>query len=452
MAAPETLRSYKIEVPPQGILRFNTQPQPIDMIITGSFDSSADENQSVFGQYISEQVAQAIDAARLDGNVLVLDAATGSSPKSAWDALGAMNTDLSNVVVIGHEEAWGQNPESSFDYAKKKLLAQTNLVPITSIHQITNEVIDGNFVPMHLKEVKREDFPEGNDGDLLYVEAEEQAAMESAHIYNGIVRALLRRYDVDSIGVYGIGTDGHIGEWQRQDMGLRRAVEKIDAFVQPQQSYSIEAGYFPLPEDTDGKLNNVYWKRGTKIGKAFGRATRQQGYNDQHVVVGLGLREMLRLDHVILSFNNDTKHAAFTLAMEGTITGIMQNSTGKEVVQLQRDSGEGEAIRTDLATYARTLEAQGLLAENTVDTIENSKEKLKCGLLYQIIYKALDNQEASADNPIYAKMGEFTNRYVGKRSPLGQFIRMRSLLGKKTTIVATPEVIKETQYAFLATL
>ena len=68
---------------------------------------------------------------------------------------------------------------------------------------------------------------------------------------------------------------------------------------------------------------------------------------------------------------------------------------------------------------------------------------------YSIIYGALDQQQATADNPIYAKMGEFTNRYVGRRSPLGQFIRMRALFGRKTTIVATPEVIKGTRFYIL---
>jgi hypothetical protein len=135
--------------------------------------------------------------------------------------------------------------------------------------------------------------------------------------------------------------------------------------------------------------------------------------------------------------------------MEGAVDGVLRRD-GKEVITLQRDSGEGEAIWDDLVNYGRELEREGKLASGIVDKIADSKESLKCGLLYRAIYKALDEREAKFDDEIYVKMGEFTNRYVGKRSPLSQLMRMRALLGRKTTIVATPEVVKDTPYEFLA--
>ena len=137
------------------------------------------------------------------------------------------------------------------------------------------------------------------------------------------------------------------------------------------------------------------------------------------------------------------------MAMQGSVDGVVRKS-GEWVTELTRNKGEGEGIWSDLVAYGRKLEKDEYLMEGTVDEIIDSKNKLKCGALYRAIYKAMDDIEARPNHPVYTKMGEFTKRYVGRRSPLGQFIRMRALFGKKTTIVATPEVIRGTQYEDLA--
>jgi hypothetical protein len=255
---------------------------------------------------------------------------------------------------------------------------------------------------------------------------------------------LLVRDDVESLGVYGIGTDGHIGEWQISDMGFRVAADKMDAFVQPQEQYSVEAGQFPI-----GGKPNIYWTRGMKRGGVMGRALWQPDMGSQEVVYGLGLREMLKLDHVIFAFNDDSKANSFALAMEGT-ADVRLLEEGNDIGIIDRNEGIGEEIWNRLAAYGRELEWQEIIPEGTVDKIVSSKIRLKCGLLYREIYEGLDRAEAKADNPIYTKMGEFTLEYVGRRSPVGQFIRFRELLGRENTIVATPEVVKGTPYEFLA--
>ncbi len=411
-----------------------------------------------FGQYIAGIVAQTAEEAGRQNKRLVLDAATGGSPKAVWFSLGEMaataTADLSNVIVMGHEEAWGPEPgsDTDFDYQRKATL--TNLGqevrPITEVAQIQSESIEGNFVPMHFVSVSRAEFKDGENGEIEFQKAQERAAAESARRYTEIVRALLGREDVESLGVYGIGTDGHIGEEPITGMGFRAGLARRDAFVRVKEDYSVERGHFQI-EDA---MPNVYWKRNLAEGELYGRALEQKdvAMTSQEVVVGLGLRDMLSLDHLVLAFNNASKRVAFELAMEGSVKGVLTRD-GEEVRGVERDAGEGEGIWDELAAYGKDLEGK-IIPEGTVDRINRMfvgrLHPKKCGLLYKAIYAGLDRIEASAGDPIYEKMGEFSLRYIGRRSPLGQFIRMRELLGKKTTIVVTPEVVRGTAYESLA--
>ena len=344
--------------------------------------------------------------------------------------------------MIGHEEAWGARAggTTDYDFQRARMLRSfgSSVKPITSEYQVNGDQIDGDLVLMY-----QFDSKSTLRGAYDQLATDLEAAQESSERYTNILRELMKRKDVESIGVYGIGTDGHIGEWQIHDMGFRAALGKRDAFVQPQEHYSVEAGMFP----TGGKPN-IYWQRGAESGEAVGRAAWQPEMSAQNVVMGLGLRDMIRLDHVVLVFNNASKSAAFQMAMGGSVDGVLSGE--KMQASVRRNKGEGEGIWPDLANYGRALEILGLLRDGTVDEIETGNKSLVCGLLYQAIYKALDDIEASSDHPVYAVMGEFSRRYVGKRSPLGQIIRMRALFGKKTTIVATPEVVKDTRYEALA--
>lgn len=440
-------------------------PEPsIDLVVVGSLDAAPEQNREAFGEYIAGIVATEVRTAGYNGKYLLLDAATGSSPASVWEALP--KTDVGskhNLILMGHEAALGT---ADFDTARANTLTSLghSVLPILSVREVSMQPdLAGNFIPMRLFDVKREDYPDGDEGDKAYWKAQDSAAEDSARLHTEIVRAVIARGDVASLGIYGIGKDGHIGEWQKKDMGLRSADDKKDGFVQPQESYSIEAGDFVWAEDNSGENNNLYWKRGLKRGQAYGRAEWQAGYSGQDVVMGLGLRDMLALDHVVLAFNDESKSFVFQLAMEGSLDGTITKGR-KRIAQLHRDKGEGEGMWEEFANYGRVIEFDGLIEQGTVKSINEAivetaswkkdkterPEDLRCGLLYRAIYKALDKEGIKADSPYYKDMWRFTNKYIGKRSPLGQLIRMRALLGKQTTIVATPEVVRGTPYESLA--
>jgi hypothetical protein len=235
-------------------------------------------------------------------------------------------------------------------------------------------------------------------------------------------------------------------------MGYRAAMGKRDAFAQPQEHYSEEAGQFPIAKK--GR-DNFYWKRGMKRGEVYqeGRVARQPEMGSQEVVVGLGLRDMLKLDHVIFAFNNATKDDAFALAMEGSVGGRIEED-GSDIGFIERKKGEGEKIWDELSEFALELEKAKVLRPGTVEMINKRfaerRNPKKCGLLYRAIYKAFDKQQIPGGSRFYEIMGDYSKKYIGRRSPLGQFIRMRERLGRDNIIVATPEVVKGTTYEALA--
>ena len=126
------------------------------------------------------------------------------------------------------------------------------------------------------------------------------------------------------------------------------------------------------------------------------------------------------------------------------------NEQDSNIVEVKHDQGEGEGILDDLEIYALQLEQEGLLARGTVEANRSSGNPLKCGGLFKAIYQSLDGIEAIANDPRYEKMWGFSNRYLGKRSPVSRLIKMRAILGRQTELVATPEVVKNTKYELLA--
>ena len=110
---------------------------------------------------------------------------------------------------------------------------------------------------------------------------------------------------------------------------------------------------------------------------------------------------------------------------------------GTEIERIQRSKGEGEGILTDLRAYVAQLGA---------DAPDMRKSHPKADLLFRAAYDKLHEDEASADDSRYRQLWELANRYLGKRAPLSRLLRLRTLLGKETVIVATPETFKYSNY------
>lgn len=413
------------------------KPSGLEVVIVGKKENEPDENQKAFGEYIAQEIGRTVDDAREEGKRLVFDMATGSSPRAIWPALEKMingGLDISNVIVVGHEEAWGNyepGSKSDFDAYRKKEFFGRNHIPIqeiTSTNGLIEDRIEGNFVPMHLSEDP------------------EQAASR----YAEILHSLHARADVSSLALYGVGTEGHIGELQVHSLGREDSRDRKNVYVEDLQNYSVEKGAFRWSDEKEGfhPEDNIFWQRG-KTSTDVGRAI-WQGYKGMDKIVGLGWKETVRNDHFILALNDESKSLAFQLALEGSIDGTLINKQGDETIDIKRQKGEGETILRDLEKFALELETSGELPNGTVENNRQSQDALKCGYLFKAIYHALDATEAKADDPRYEKMWGFANRYIGKRAPVARLIRLRTLLGMKTTIVATPEVVKGTLYEGLA--
>lgn len=421
----------------------------LSITIVGSLENSPEQNKELFGKYIADKIASEVKLAQQENKKLVFDAPTGGTPKPIWSELTAKiekgELNFSNVIVMGHEEVWRSDEaeeanqdipntyvenakldthrKKKFDNFRRKEILENNNIdvkPITQIEEVSKEKIEGNFIPMHLS----------NDP---------KKAVEK---YSQIVNKLVDREDVKMIGVYGVGTDGHIGEIQIQTMGRKSSSERKHVYSDPRENYSIEKGSFRWQKDNSKEFNpeeNIFWQRKDNEEKNVGRTMFDS-------VVGLGWKEMLKNDKLILAFNDQSKALAFKLAIEGSIDGEIKDKEGKVIKEIKRDKGEGEKIITDLEKYAIKLEKEGILEKGTVDKNRKSNDALRCRGLFKAIYEKLDEVNASYDDPRYQEMWKFTNRYIGKRAPVSRLIRMRSILGKETEIVATPQVIKGTEY------
>ncbi len=416
---------------------FEVSPSSLEVVIVGKKESDPAENQKAFGEYIAHEIAREVSVAREQGKKLIFDMATGSSPRSIWPALERMvkdGLDVSNVIVVGHEEAWGTyepGSKSDFDAYRKKEFFERNHLPIQLIEStdpLTEQDIEGNFVPMHLS-----DNPD-----------------DAASRYSEILHALHDRDDVASLALYGVGTEGHIGELQIHSLGREDSRARKNVYVEDLQNYSVEKGAFRWSDEQGGfhPEDNIFWQRGeatSDVGRAI-----WQGYKGMEKIMGLGWKETLDNDHFILALNDESKSLAFQLAMEGSMDGTLVNNEDQEAMKLKREKGEGEAILDELEDFALELEKAGVLPAGTVEKNRASQKKLKSGKLFEAIYHALDTIEAKSDDPRYERMWAFANRYIGKRAPVSRLIRLRTLLGMKTTIVATPEVVKGTAYEKLA--
>lgn len=417
----------------------NLPGKEIKITLVGSPEADPKENQKKFGKYIAEQIIFKVEAANRAGKKLVFDMATGNTPKLVWPALKNLiesgKVDLSNVIVIGHEEAWGtfaRGSHSDFDYYRRERLTDNKLAvhEIVDPAQVKGNDLQGNFVPMHLTA-----DPE-----------------ESARRYADIISALHQREDVVFFGLYGVGVDGHFGELQVGAIGK-------DAISRRQYTYADDArGYSFDSEDPllfrwlneDGGFrpeDNLFWERAATDPKEVGRAARDD-YRGIERIVGLGWREILEEESMLVAFNHGDKGLAFALAMEGSLSGTIRDQSGRILLKIEQDRGEGEDIFSELDSFGKELEAAQILEGGTTERIATSKKPFKSTLLIREMYKALDNKGARVTDgeQYYQRIWAFINRYVGRRAPVSCLLRWRALLGKETEMVITPEVVKGTKY------
>lgn len=400
----------------------------IHIVIPGSPEKSSEENLETYGMEVIQQFSELHDQANKNGKVILFDLATGSSPAPVYKALDISlkqgTVSLDNVIVTGHDEAWGSykpGSKSDFDYFRRKLLERNGIEvsPMTSIKQASAIKPEGNFLPMHL-----------NDDPKQAIEQ-----------YCSLFSTLQKHEGVFSVGLYGVGTDGHVGEMQTQDQGRQISVKQRNAYVASLKHYSVEDGSFYWSNDEGGfhPEDNLFWTREKKEGEDTGRAALE-GYTGIDYIAGLGWRQLVSLDVMLLTFNNESKSLALNLAIEGSMDGVITTESGLVVERIQRNKGEGEGILADLRAYVEEL---------GVDIPDMPEGHPKVDLLFRAAYDKLHADKATADDLRYQPLWKFANRYLGKRAPLSRLLRLRTLLDKKTVIIATPEAVKKSNYKHL---
>lgn len=416
----------------------------VDITVVGSREDSPEVNDKLFGKHIAERFKEIVLETQKSNKRLVFDMATGNSPKAVWPEIQDMvekgELDLSNVIVIGHEEAWGDfqpGDHSDFDaYRKKEFFTRNNLdiEPITDIQQVSGEEIKGNFVPMR----------------------QSDNVTEAIAKYRQLLVGLKKREDTVFFGLYGVGKDGHIAEIQSQNMGVADTNERLETYQIDINDYSIERGAFRWSDESGEGFrpeDNIFSdrKKMSEPDVEVGRA-QTAGYTGIKYAAGLGWKVMISEDTIIIAYNGSSKKLAFELTIEGSFSGPIVDDNGETVTKVKADYGEGENIYHDLEQYVKKLIAEGVLNEEKVDKIMTEAESsskwagLKCRGLFRAIYSGFDDLMLEGSDPRYQELWKFTNRYIGKRSPVARLVKMRALAGRKTELVITPTDLEGTRF------
>jgi hypothetical protein len=445
---------HAVREEPKDMEKVSRNEQHVKLTVCGSPEDSLEKNQEKYGEHIAKKVVEKIKETKKEGKRLVLDIATGASPEPIWPKLKELvdkeGLDLSNVIIMGHEEGWGDIPAGSivdFDGYRKKVAESLGIEikPIESADQVSGEGIVGNFMPMHL------------DVDPRVATAK----------FRETLTALKKRTDIEFLGLYGVGADGHVDELQIGDMGQHETKPRMETYLDLDPGVLPDAGVLANSverglhrwrkpgakvgdKDEFLKESNHFWYRGKEKNEVFGRAAFQDanfGAVDQ--VVGLGWRDLLREESMMLLFNNRGKSLAFQLALEGAYDADIVDEEGKKVLGVDYEKGQGEKIFPEFKKYAETLVETGVIDKEQLSSFAKSSE------VFRAIYLGLDKIEASSKDPryipVYEQLWRFMNDYVGRRAPISRLVKLRSMLGLETELVLVPEVVKGTKYEKLVT-
>ncbi|MDO8489996.1 MAG: hypothetical protein Q7S47_01095 [bacterium] len=271
---------FKPDLPSQSENEAALEDRFAKITISGSHEFSNEKNIEVFGEVLVDRLVSALDRAKNEGKTLIFDMATGSTPAAMWPILQKKadhGLDLSGVIIIGHEEAWGSyasGSHSDFDGYRKREFFERNTIPVREIrntHQLEGDAVDGNFIPMH-----QNDDPG-------------QAAVH----YGELLRRLEQRDDIRFFGLYGVGTDGHIGEVQIGAQGVEQSAKRSRPYVDKLQDYSFESADAQLFRwnNEQGEFlpyDNVFWERQST--SDVGRAAREN-YGGMECIMGIGWKD-----------------------------------------------------------------------------------------------------------------------------------------------------------------
>ncbi len=428
----------------------------IDLVIshaqseTNEADDEA-ENRQALGLYMATWIRSQVEATLADGKIPVLDLATGNTPKYVWPFLAEMvaagTFDINRIVITGHEVVYGE-PETDMDYeGYRRTVAEKTfgltIDDIAELSQVTGSEIQGNFLPMHLVQVSREEFASEN----AFLEAEQAAAKTAATHYDTLLHALAARSDVRIISLYGVGKDGHIAEIQPNTLTGAVDYDTDHTYVYSPRLNSKAAGTFPWTGDEHEYHNDMYTPQPDDA------ELDDKGYKGARQLMGWGWQDLLLPEKLMIAFDSKSKSYAFQLTMEGSVDGVIMQD-GQEVMKVEAQRGEGETLVGELLEYARGLDAAGFFTAANSEWLTTQSENLTCKQLFHLIHAELLNRKAQTEDQnfteIFIKMWDFANRYLGKQAPVAVLVRLRSLLGLDTTIVAVPEVVKDTKYSALA--
>lgn len=425
----------------------------LKLTVCGSYENSLAENQERYGEHIALRIVEKIKESQKSGKRLVLDIATGASPEPIWPKLKSLiekeNIDLGNIIFMGHEEGWGNIPSGSivdFDGYRRGVCESLGVTvsPIEHSEQLVGEKVSGNFMMMHL----------------------DKDARKATAQFRENLSALKKRSDVEFLGIYGVGTDGHVDEFQIDSMGQHETSPRkvayldLDPGVLPDagvQANSIERGLHKWrrpgaeigDEDEFLRENNHFWYRGKPHNELFGRPAQQDAnFGSVDQIMGLGWRDLLREEDLMLLFNNGGKSLSLQLALEGAYDAKIVDDQEREIMEVNYEKGQGEKIFPELKDYAKTL------VDIKVVSAEQIESFSRCSEIFRAIYLGLDRLEASSKDSmyeaVYKQLWRFTNDYIGRRAPVSRLIKLRNLLGLNTELVLVPEAIKGTKYEKLS--
>ena len=132
------------------------------------------------------------------------------------------------------------------------------------------------------------------------------------------------------------------------------------------------------------------------------------------------------------------------MALEGAFSGRIVDQQGADVARITRDRGEGDEIWEDLSSFALDLEREGILESGIVEKIGLDNNLSLVDQLLRAIYSSYEAKRILAKNieqrqKYFEPLWRFVNRYVGKRSPLSQQIRLLVSRGVKIDFVMTTD-------------
>ncbi|MFA6963258.1 MAG: hypothetical protein WC227_00885 [Patescibacteria group bacterium] len=416
---------------------------PIRIIMVGSSESSKDEQKKEMGQIVAEESAKGMAKIVEKGKKVLWSMATGSTfnwPENLPVSLEQTGVDPKDIIPIVKEDAWDQDRNhfpsgNGYDFRGKRINSFHKLFGLEPKNvSVSDGQIEGNIV--------------APDYDM----SPEQAV----DYMNETWSALTKTGQVEGFTTTGVGEDMHVGEFQINKMGLENQIKQMDFFLQPVNDYSDERGLFRWLKNPEefAKESNVFVERGKEGWQATGRTAKLGEDIVGGTVMGMGWRAMLETPGgAVFAFDSGSKALAARSAIQGSLSGVIKDSDGIEVLKVEAERGEGIGIWDDLAKIVGQYEEDGILEHGYFDKIMASSEteNSKIGLINNIledIYSAYIEKNISPQKPeqnekYFQPLWRLVNRYLGYRSPVSLWVSQLQRRGTPVTLVITRQAAAE---------